>query len=106
MLCGPDLPSPGTDHHGPSDLSSMMSIKKRLSIDDPVSVSRIVYLLYGICVLLLVADFFVPTHGQHFGVEGVPGFYAIFGFVSFVLIVLAGKLLRKVIMREEDYYDQ
>ena len=34
------------------------------------------------------------------------GFYAVFDFVTFFLAVLAGKELRKVLMRPEDYYDR
>jgi hypothetical protein len=34
------------------------------------------------------------------------GFYGVFGFAAFWLIVIAGKHLRKVLMREEDYYDR
>lgn len=37
-------------------------------------------------------------------IEGMFFFPAIFGFVSFVFIVLAGKLLRRVLMRDESYY--
>ena len=37
--------------------------------------------------------------------EGWPGFYAIFGFVAFAGIVLLGKQLRRVIRRDDDYYN-
>jgi hypothetical protein len=33
-----------------------------------------------------------------------PGFYGAFGYVAFLMIVLAGTYLRKLVMREEDYY--
>ncbi len=32
-------------------------------------------------------------------------FYGIFGFGAFLTVVIAGVLLRKLIMRAEDYYD-
>jgi len=38
--------------------------------------------------------------------EGFPGFYAIFGFVACVTLVLIAKQMRKVLMRSEDYYDR
>lgn len=38
--------------------------------------------------------------------EGLPGFYAIFGFVACVTLVLVAKQMRKVLKRDEDYYDQ
>jgi hypothetical protein len=37
--------------------------------------------------------------------DGFPAFYALIGFVSFSFIVLAGQHLRKILMREEGYYD-
>ena len=39
-------------------------------------------------------------------VEKIPGFYAIVGFVAFVLIVRGGQALRLLIKRDEDYYDE
>lgn len=41
-----------------------------------------------------------------FDFESFPAVYGIYGFVSFVFIVFAGKGLRKLIMRDEDYYDR
>ncbi|RMD63046.1 MAG: hypothetical protein D6826_05950 [Alphaproteobacteria bacterium] len=61
--------------------------------------------LVGICVVLAVADFIVERHGI-FAIENVPVSYGLYGFVSFVGIVFAGKALRRVIMRDEDYYDR
>ena len=54
---------------------------------------------------LLLAELLVERH-PHFGWDGVPGFYGVFGFVAFYALVLAGKHLRKILMREEDYYDR
>ena len=34
----------------------------------------------------------------------MPLFPAVFGFLVFVVIVFGGVILRKLIMREEDYY--
>ncbi len=42
----------------------------------------------------------------HFEIEGFPVFFAIYGFVAFSFIVLAGQHLRKLVMRKEDYYDE
>jgi hypothetical protein len=61
--------------------------------------------LVGFCMLLAVLEFFYEHH-PHFVIDGWPGFYAIFGFLSFVFIVFAGKWLRRLIMRDEDYYDR
>jgi hypothetical protein len=56
------------------------------------------------CVALFVADFFIERK-THAPKEGIPGFYPVYGFVGCVLLVLIAKELRKVVMRDEDYYD-
>ena len=61
--------------------------------------------LVGTCLALLAAEVFYEHHG-YFVIDGWPGFYAVFGFVAFVFIVFAGKGLRRLIMRDEDYYDR
>lgn len=47
-------------------------------------------------------------HGEHhgFAFESWPGFYSFFGFIACVTLVLAAKQLRKLLMREEDYYEE
>jgi hypothetical protein len=42
-------------------------------------------------------------HG-HFGFEKVPAFHALYGFAGFVFLVLAARVLRLFVMRDEDYY--
>ena len=44
-------------------------------------------------------------HGP-FKIEHVFGFYGLLGFIACVVLVLAAKQLRKVLMRPEDYYDR
>ncbi|MCS5635098.1 MAG: hypothetical protein NZ990_01160 [Myxococcota bacterium] len=73
-------------------------------LERPGSVDKIIRTLAVICALLVVADFFYEKHG-HYSWENFPGFYAFFGFVSCVGLVLAAKLLRRILKRDEDYYD-
>lgn len=42
-------------------------------------------------------------HG-HYGFEKVPTFHALYGFAGCVLLVLAARVLRLLVMRDEDYY--
>ena len=42
----------------------------------------------------------------HFSVEGMGAFFAVYGFVAFSFIVLAGQHLRKLVGRKEDYYEE
>ncbi|QDP00210.1 hypothetical protein [Thalassotalea sp. PS06] len=73
--------------------------------DKPKNISKILKVFYTICVLLVIADFIVHRHIYH-DWENVPAFYAIYGFVGCVILVLIAKVMRKVLMRGEDYYDK
>ena len=44
-------------------------------------------------------------HGE-FEVEHFYGFFAVYGFISYVFLIFAAKILRKIVMRKEDYYDE
>jgi len=55
--------------------------------------------------LLLAADVFLPRK-SYFETEGVPGFYALFGFVSFCAAVLSGWPLGRWLRRAEGYYER
>ena len=61
--------------------------------------------LAAVCFGLVAVDLFYHKH-VHFGFEEWFGIYGFFGFLAFFFIVLAGKELRKVLMRDEDYYDE
>ncbi|WP_328349379.1 hypothetical protein OG800_01675 [Streptomyces sp. NBC_00445] len=73
-------------------------------LDEPRNVTRIVYGLAALCALALLADFFYTKH-PYFSVERWPGFYAVFGFVASVTLVLTAKGLRRLLRRDEDYYE-
>ena len=74
-------------------------------LDDMRNVNKIVYALYALSALLLVIDPLVHKHGP-FEIEHWFGFYGIYGFVGCVFLVLAAKELRRLVMRDEDYYDR
>ncbi|MCB9758602.1 MAG: hypothetical protein H6739_02055 [Alphaproteobacteria bacterium] len=81
---------------------------KRWWLDDPKHVEWIFRGLCVVCALLVAADIFHLYHKHsHEGMDflEMPGFYAFFGFVAYVGLVLTAKELRKVLMRDEDYYD-
>lgn len=55
--------------------------------------------------MLIGVDIFVTIHGEFRWEESV-GFYAAFGFVACVSLVLIAKyVLRPLVKRREDYYD-
>ncbi len=72
-------------------------------VDKPGNGNRIFRALIVVCALLFVADFVIERHGE-FEIEDLPGFFAVYGFVSFTVLILAAKALRGLIKRPEDYY--
>ncbi|MDX1393014.1 MAG: hypothetical protein R3195_01440 [Gemmatimonadota bacterium] len=81
-----------------------MSDHDRGWFDEPRNVTLLVRILTVVCVALVVADLFYHKH-VHFAWEEWFGIYGFFGFAAFFFIVMAGRELRKVLMRDEDYYD-
>jgi membrane protein YdbS with pleckstrin-like domain len=72
--------------------------------DKPRNVRRLLYVLYSVCALLLAIEFLYHRHSQHTW-DSWPGFYAGYGFVGCVLLVLVAKLLRRFLQRPANYYD-
>jgi len=68
------------------------------------TIKRMLLIFYAICIGLFAADFIIHRHVDH-DWESLPGFYAIYGFVACVVLVLIATQMRKVLMRGEDYYD-
>ena len=66
--------------------------------------SRSKLVLLILAVVLLVLEFFVHRHAET-DIENVFFFPALYAFVICVAIVLGGIVLRKLVMRSEDYYD-
>ncbi len=73
--------------------------------DNPKNVKIVLWALYGVCGVLLLLDLFFHRHIAH-EFETLFGFYPFYGFVACVLLVLIAKEMRKVLMRDEDYYDE
>lgn len=72
-------------------------------LDDPRHVDFIVYALTALCGLLFLVDALYRKHA-HFALERWFGFYAVFGFVACVALVLIAKWMRRILMRGEHYY--
>lgn len=72
--------------------------------DKKENVNRLLRGFYAVCGLLFVLDFIFHRHATREW-EQMPGFYAIFGFMAFVMMVQVAKLMRKLLMRRKDYYD-
>lgn len=73
--------------------------------DRPDNRKRVRRILYVACALLVIADFVVHRHIST-DIERMPVFYALYGFVALVGVVMAAKGLRRIVRRDEDYYDR
>ena len=79
--------------------------KKQHLFDNPDNVQIVLYILYGCCALLFILDFVIHRHMMH-PWEGLLAFYAVYGFVGCVVLVLIAKWMRTFLMRDEDYYER
>ena len=81
-----------------------MANEKKYYFDKPENVNFVLRIFYAICGLLLLADIVVHRHTIH-SWEDIFGFYTIYGFIACVVLVLTATQMRKILMRDEDYYD-
>jgi hypothetical protein len=79
--------------------------EKHYWLDQPKNIKLILRILYVICAGLLVAELIIHRHAIH-SWEDLFGFYALYGFIGCVVLVLVAKEMRKLVMRKEDYYEQ
>ena len=95
-----DKPSKQADNE--NDTFSELA-KRFLWADSPDAVQRLIKGLGILCAVLFVLDFIIHRHAYAPG-EGTPGFYAVVGFGAFTVIVLGATQLRRLILRNENYY--
>ena len=81
-----------------------MNDERRYWLDEPRNVTKVFWGVVILCGLLVLPDFFYQPHG-HFRWESWFGFSGWYGFVSCIFLVLAAKQLRRILMRDDDYYD-
>jgi hypothetical protein len=74
-------------------------------LDNPKNVDKVYWSVIVSCAALFLLDAFYEKHPE-FEMEKIFGFYGLYGFVACVGLVIAAKELRKLLMRDEDYYDR
>jgi Trk-type K+ transport system membrane component len=73
--------------------------------DKPENVKKVLVLFYVSLLVLIIMELLIQKD-PHFSWEGFPAFYATYGFVGCVGLVLGAKyILRNIVKRKEDYYD-
>jgi hypothetical protein len=87
-----------------------MSEDKKYFLDDINNVSRIWRVFVICCIVVAALDILGATGlGWHrhvsLFVEGLPGFYPVWGFVAIALLIMLAKHLRRIVRRPENYYD-
>ena len=78
--------------------------QKQHLFDNPRNVSLVIGSLYIVCILVFLLDFILHRHATNEW-DGLTGFYALFGFIAYVTIVLVAIQWRKHVKRKKDYYD-
>ena len=71
----------------------------------PKNIQWMLRIFYGLCAFFVLMDFVVHRHVET-AIEKVPAFYAAYGFVACVILVLLATQMRKLVMRNENYYDE
>ena len=79
-----------------------MSEHKPNSVPSPWA-GRILVIFFALCAIVLVWDFAVDREIHH-PLEEWKIMYPVFGFVGISLLILISKVLRRLVMRREDYY--
>jgi hypothetical protein len=82
-----------------------MSEPKRYWLDSPANVTKLYRGLWVVCLAIVSIDLWLHRH-EELDFATWFGFYGIYGFCACVALVLAAKQMRRVVMRDEDYYDR
>lgn len=78
---------------------------KKYWLDSAANVTKLYKGLWIVCVLLISIDLFLHRH-EDFEFATLFGFHGLYGFLACVALVLAAKQLRRLLMRDENYYDR
>lgn len=73
-------------------------------LDNPGNIKKIIWGLVLVCTGLTLVDFFYHKH-THFYFEKWFGFFGFYGFIGCVVLVLLAKQMRRLLKRDEEYYD-
>ena len=75
--------------------------------DKPDNLRKLRMFSYILLAVSVLAEFLVPAHGPQHPWDKIPGFYALFGFVICMAMIIVSKLLGQYwLKKKEDYYDR
>ena len=63
-------------------------------------------IFFAVLLVLVILNFFIHSHHGHFWhLDETPGFFAVFGLVvGLAMVIIMKKIVQPFIKREEDYY--
>jgi hypothetical protein len=73
-------------------------------LEKPGTIKILWILLYAVCGLTVVAEFFIERH-SYFAIDNFFGFYAVLGFACCAVLIIAAKGIGFILKRKEDYYN-
>lgn len=82
-----------------------MTEPKKYWLDSSANITRLYHWLWLACLLLIATDLILHRH-EEFEFASLFGFHSFYGFFACVALVLTAKQLRRVLKRDEDYYDR
>lgn len=93
-----------TDHHE-TEVPMAAPDEAPRWLDRKANVTKVAWAVYIVCAVVILLDF--PIYRKpDFGFDGNFGFYGAYGFIgSFLLVLFAKEILRRIVKRPEDYYD-
>jgi hypothetical protein len=78
---------------------------KQYWLDDMRNVHKLFWALVVVCAFLFMSDALYEKH-VIYEFENWFGFFGLFGFFVSFALVLTARELRKILMRDEDFYDR
>jgi hypothetical protein len=72
-------------------------------LDDPRNVKKLWRVFIVVLALTVIAGFFIDLH-PHFEVETWFGFYAGYGFLACLLMIIVAKAIGLLLMRPDSHY--
>ena len=68
--------------------------------------AKLIWLLGFICILSVITDLFYHKHVHYDAEDWIPGMYGWYFFIGCTVMVIVVNLLRKIVSRNENYYNE
>ncbi len=99
-------PNQGTPQAADQGLVAKLRAPWKSMLDESPGAVRAFWVVSVVILLLLAfADLFVHHHA-HFGIDGTPGFYSLYGLGACIVMVIVSKFVVGLVLKRKDtYYD-